>query len=380
MSEIKTKIFFDGDQFFSACLTAIREAKKEVCLESYIFQMDQIGLSFLEELGQATRRGVKVYLMVDGLGSMPALNPLRNFCRQNHIHFRVYHPLPMFDKRLFRRIWQIFALATRFMRRLNYRNHRKVLLVDQAQSIVGSFNISQVHSRKVVGKTAWRDTAILVHDESSAGVLHEAFFRAWKKASLFRRSRLEQPTATKFLYKLGHVRLNDRLRRRFHFARDIRKRVRTARNRVLITNAYFLPRRSFLASLRRAARNGTRVAICLPAKNDVWVVRYASRTLYRKLLRAGVEIFEYQPTMLHAKTMIIDDWAAIGSHNLNHRSFMHDLEVEMAFDNGQVLRELMAQWEADLKLSTPVTLEQLAKDSIWKKIFSRLCFLFRYYL
>lgn len=380
MSESNVKLFFDGDQFFSAGLTAIRTSKKEVCLETYIFQMDQIGLSFLDEMSNAVKRGVKVHLLVDGVGSMQSLGPLRHFCSENHIHFRAYHPVPFFDRRLLRRFWSLFSLSTRFFRRMNSRNHRKTLIVDHTYVLVGSFNITQVHSARVFGDLAWRDTAVAVERSDTAQVLQDAFFRAWRRASLFRRSRLEAPLGKKFLNKLGQVRLNDRLRRRFHFARDLRRRIRTAHERILITNAYFLPRRSFISAVRRAARSGIYIAICLPAKSDVRIVRYASRTLYRRLIRSGVHIFEYQPTMLHAKTLVIDQWAAIGSHNLNHRSFMHDLEVELTFEEPEVLAGLEEQWKKDIAQSHEVTLDELAKDSIWRKMFSRLCFLFRYYL
>lgn len=382
MSEAKVELFFAGDAFYTSLQKAIHKATHEICFETYIFHMDKMGHEFLKELADAAKRGVKVSLLVDGFGSMPALSSLRTFCRKNHIHFRVYHSIPFISWRIFRFPWLIFRLFRRFSRRMNTRNHRKLVLIDDRVIYVGSFNISEVHSAKYSGKKAWRDTGVRVETPAKSDlsqVLHSAFVRAWRRSRLFARGRVHEKLLRKAA-ELGSLRLNDRPRRRSFFARDLRQRILAAQKRILITNAYFLPRRSLRRALRHTALRGVYVGVCVPAKSDVWIVREASRTLYQKLIAAGVHIFEYQPTMLHAKTMVIDDWSVVGSHNFNHRSFLHDLEIELSFESPEVTEKLVQQWDKDLALSKEVTLDDLYDVSLWRLMISRLCYVFRYWL
>jgi len=148
----------------------------------------------------------------------------------------------------------------------------------------------------------------------------------------------------------------------------------------LITNAYFIPRRSVLRALKKAAQRGVEVALVLPALTDVPIVQWASRSLYYRLLKAKVRIFEYQPSVLHAKTVIIDNWATVGSHNLNHRSMIHDYEVEAVLTDNQSLNELVNQWQIDVKSSQEITLESLGKFPWWTRWISRLAYWFRYWI
>src|SRR5690606_10237082 len=127
-----------------------------------------------------------VYLLVDGMGSYHSLGPLRQFCRRSSIHFRAYHAIPRFapwNPRFWARIRLLFSRA---FWSLNSRNHRKVLIADGERVLLGSFNISAVHSEQLSGEKAWRDTAIGFQDRNLAFPLEEAFFAAWRRANLFR--------------------------------------------------------------------------------------------------------------------------------------------------------------------------------------------------
>lgn len=388
----QVRIYFEGDAYFDAALKAIAEAKDEILCETYIFDLDPIGQEFLEAFAEARRRGVEVHLMVDGVGSLRGLQSLHNFCEKNRIDFRVFHP-PLFLSRRERQVrtrpfslslWlSNFAQALQnFVRFVNKRNHRKVLLIDQSRCFLGSLNITQMHSRRCIGAQAWRDTGVELLSRFPLIPVIRAFQRTWLRARdlgqirfRFRRRgpRLRRPRQSVF-------RINDRFRDRYRQARDLRRRIRQAQKRILITNAYFLPRRSLKRALARAAARGVYVGLCLPAVTDVWMVREAGRTLFRRLIKSGVHVFEYQPAVLHAKTMVIDDWALIGSHNLNHRSFMHDLEIEVSFEDPTPVQEMIRAWDRDIAQSHIVTLRELDRDTWLRRGIGQLAYLIRYWM
>lgn len=176
------------------------------------------------------------------------------------------------------------------------------------------------------------------------------------------------------------MRLNSNPFLRWKILHEINQKIKKAQSRILITNPYFIPRPSVLRNLKKAARQGKQVMLLLPAVSDVWFVKEASRSLYERLLKAGIQIFEYQSKVLHAKTMIIDNWATIGSSNLNHRSLIHDLEISAILNTPEVIALLNDQWEKDLKLAKKIKLADVVNRNIFRKILGRFCYWFRYWL
>lgn len=370
------QLIVDGDDYFQRVLSAIQQAQHEILFEAYIFSYDLVGKAMLQALKEARNRGVQVQLLVDGIGSLLSQSDLIQECGKLRIPIRFFHGLP--------RAFEIQRWL-RFFSAFNNRDHRKVVLVDGKKVFLGSYNITKVHSAKEVGDEAWRDTAVeLDCDPEDPNIfrLRQAFHKTWARSDSkrFLRFRLPHLQFRKHFKTFGWLRINDRISLRMSLTRDLRKRFNKAEKRILITNAYFLPRRTLVSGMKRAARRGVYVGLLLPAKTDVWFVREASRSLYRKLLKAGVYIFEYQPSVLHAKTLIIDEWATVGSYNLNHRSFLHDLEVEFGSSDPQYLQALMKQWDTDLRKSSPVTINDLNQDSWLRRGLSRALFLLRYFL
>lgn len=376
------QLIVDGDHYFETVLQEIEKAQTEILFEAYIFSYDGVGKLFLEALGKAVARGLKVQLLLDGIGSVLSQAEVLEECKKLHIPVRYFHSLP---RRKFGSISFEFKPWVRFFSAFNNRDHRKVVMIDQSKVFIGSLNITQVHSRKFSKETAWRDSAVkLICDPEDPNLLRLqlAFQRTWNRSASrrFLRFRLPHLQFRKRFRKFGWLRINDRISLRMSLTRDLRKRLKTAQKRILITNAYFLPRRTLISAMKRAARKGVYVGLCLPAKTDVWFVREASRSLFRKLLKSGAHIFEYQPSVLHAKTMIIDDWASVGSYNLNHRSFLHDLEVEFGSSDPKFVQEMIRQWDLDLQKSSPVTMKNLNEDSFLRRWLSKTLFLLRYFL
>jgi len=276
--------------------------------------------------------------------------------------------------------WRSLRRILFLLKKANKRNHRKVILIDRHKSFLGSLNISQVHTKEFMGAKAWRDTGIQV----TGGPLHHlrrAWLDAWVTARMEKLHLRHRLGRIRVRQKVDEaLRLNSTIYWRYFLLRDLNRRMRLAEKRILITNAYFVPRRSVLRSLIKAAQRGVEVGLCLPEQTDVLPVRWASRSLYSRLLRAGVRIYEYQPQMMHAKTLIIDDWATVGSHNLNHRSLTHDLEVEVVLVQPDRVRELSQQWQRDIQHSSEITLSVLGKMTLWSRSMARLAYWFRYWL
>lgn len=375
MDKENVELIFSGDEYFHRALSDIRNAQIEVCVESYIFSLDFIGNEFLQALCDAHKRGVKVRLLVDGIGSLSWIPTIRRRSQTVGFSFRVYHPLPSYTLFLIDplRLWTLF-------RKLNRRNHRKLILIDHNVVYLGSFNIAQVHSERYSGNKAWRDTGVRLDfsqkNPYQMEILRQAFQHVWLRAKyLFSLSlrRREPLISLRF-------RLNSTALARMKLLKDLRQKLRNSEKRILITNAYFIPRWRLMAELRRAAKRGVYVALCLPAKTDVWFVREASWSLYHRLIKSGIHIFEYQPTVLHAKTMIVDDWATVGSHNLNHRSLMHDLEVETVITESDLIQQLLDKWDNDIKHSKNITQKELGKRSLVRQLFSTVFWWFRYWI
>lgn len=367
------QLYFHGDSYFTAALSAIQEAKQEVLVESYTFNLDPIGLKFIEELHRAQLRGVRIRMLIDGIGSFNWSKQLKMICAEKSLALRIYNPLPFQDQTLTYFSWRYLRRMLFLFRRINKRDHRKVIVIDQRHAFIGSCNISQVHSLKVSGATAWRDTGIEVKGDDVKELVR-TFTKAWHLS-------LSHLKPRKFQRRQSLIRLNSNVRWRFSLLSDLKRRIHTAKERILITNAYFVPRMSVLAALRKAARRGVYVALCLPSRNtDVWITRVAARSLYYGLIKAGVEIFEYQPSFMHAKTLVIDDWMTVGSQNMNHRSLLHDLEVEAVVSHTDNKQLLIDQWDKDLSFSKKIEQKDIKQFTIFEITMAFIISLFWYWI
>lgn len=355
----------------------IELAVREVRIEMYMFNYDELGCAVLESLKQARSRGVEVYLLVDGIGSMSFLDELDDYCRKNDIHFKIYHPLPLglhFLQRSSLKIptWTSIRWFFTMFRKINNRDHRKVILIDQKVAFIGSQNITRVHSETLSKEKAWRDTGVEVQGEPVSQLVVTNNF-AWNKAN---------SEKLRHSWRLHEHVLNLSARRRHRLSRvrHLIKSISQAKMRVWITTAYFLPGRRILKALENAARRGVDVALCLPAKSDIPFMKWTSRLLYDRLLKAGVKIYEYQDRILHAKTMMIDHWGTVGSYNFNHRSLIHDLEVEVVIDQPQWLEKLEKQWNVDLQKSKLIVADNHGYLNIFLRGLANIFYGFRYWL
>jgi cardiolipin synthase len=368
-------VVHDGDLFFSQLESAIDGAAKSIELEFYIFAVDQTGVRIFDALARAVARGVVVRLIVDGIGSTAFARQYRARARELRIQLRVFHEAP------WHRWWPGRAPVTekrstwrKVIRRVNNRNHRKVVIVDGRTAFVGSFNVTKYHLASQMGASAWRDTGVIV-EGSEVRVLAQSFEDIWA-GKLQRLKRKFRRTRGFFTSPLVRLNVTGKQRRESYI--DLLIRLVAARRCVWITNAYFVPDGSLLRVLSVVAREGVDVRILVPGFSDVVFIPWVAAAFHFGLLSAGVKIFEYRGSVLHAKTMLIDEWGLIGSSNLNHRSLLHDLEADIVVTGESSLEFMRNQFVHDLGRSVEVTLENWQQRPWLERFLGRLLLWFRY--
>jgi cardiolipin synthase len=379
MSWRREEIYVEGDGFFEALLGAIAQARHTIELEMYIFTTDPLARRFVAALKEARRRGVSVRVLLDGVGSYGSIAANRDELRGAGVEVRVYHPVRL--AALFRRLLGLPSSSPlrRFFATLNRRNHRKVCIIDMREAWLGSINISAVHSRQQSGEKAWRDTAVRL---SGVGVrdLRRAFERVWYSPAERRRWSRTRRWAAGRVRVPERVWLNWKGRQRRRNFREIIERINRAEQRIRITNAYFVPHGALLRALTRAAQRGVDVQLLVPRSSDVFFMPWLSAYFYEPLLRGGVHIFEYARSMLHAKSVLIDGWALVGTSNLNQRSLRHDLEVDVVLSKPSSLALLEEAFDADIGEAGELYPLDLRRRPWWQRLVARIGFMCRQWL
>lgn len=300
-----------GRTFFPAMLAAIAQARHSVEFEIYIFAGDDTGRRFLDALTRSARSGVRVRVLVDAYGSLTLPENFFAPLIQAGGEVRFFNPL-------------------RFSR-FGVRNHRKLLVCDRQIAFVGGANIADSYDGDGVTR-GWFDLMTRLDDPALAKVLVRGFEKIFAHAA-FETGRLRRLRAFRSLRrKLVETQVFNIQpgRGAACFQRALQKELATASAADFIT-PYFLPNRRLRKLLRRIVRRGGRVRLILPAKCDVPISRLAARVYYARLLRAGVEIYEYQPQILHAKLYRVDEKVFAGSANLDVRSFKLNYELMLRF-------------------------------------------------
>lgn len=331
-----------GFSLLEAMLRAIGSAETSVRMEIYTFTDTEIGRRFRDALAAAAGRGVKVRLLVDAVGSMGLKESLFSEMKAAGGGFRWFNSLKLSS--------------------FSFRDHRKLLVVDDASAAVGGCNISTEYHGDGIHE-GWRDGGVMVRGPVVA-VLAGEFDRQWERApgtswrfplGGSRRHAADDVTALFMKPGFGRNPLRDALRADMPRAKDI-----------AITSAYFLPSHRLRRLIVAAAKRGANVRLLLAGRSDVRLMQLASRSLYRRLVNGGVKIYEYQPQVLHAKVVVLDDIVYVGSSNLDPRSLRINFEVMLRIRNQELATAVRGRFEDDVALrSEPVTGESLRRGRGW---------------
>jgi cardiolipin synthase len=294
-------------------LAAIDLAQSSVCLEVYIFAPSPLGERFREALVRAQQRGVRVRVLVDALGSMELPSNFWQPLRAVGGEARGFNPMRLM------RFW--------------FRDHRKLLVCDGRVAFVGGFNIAPEYEGDGV-RSGWHDLGVRLEGPLAAqlassfeGMFARADFRH-KRFTRLRRFQMNQSA----VWPPEQILFSEPGRGRNPIKLAVRDDLAHARD-VRIIAGYFLPAWRLRRDLARIVRLGGRVQLILAGKSDVRVSQLAAQCLYRRFMKDGVEIYEYQPQILHAKLILVDDVVYVGSSNLDQRSLRINYELMIRFQN-----------------------------------------------
>lgn len=372
-SNTDSEMLLIDEAYYAALIHDINHAQTSILLETYIFNLDEVGLSVVNALTQAAKRNVDVYILVDGAGTPAWGGDIVKAMESAGVNTRVYHPMPWL-------IWH-WGMAAHvpqaclskmiyLLLHINSRNHRKTCLIDNQIAYVGSANITASG-----GALKWHDISVRVTDVDMSAI-RLGFEKAWSRElwkKFKKKFRAVKETDVRF-------RLNNTWKKRKNLYDGLIKQIQESKKRVWITSAYFIPDNTILRALIQAARRGVDIKIMLPNESDIFFVKLATRTFYTLLINEYVKVYEYNPGILHAKYRIIDDDVTIGSSNLNNRSLWHDLEIDMSIEQAKTKHEVESIFFADIKESTLIQLGDIKKTSWLGYLAGRLVLLGRYWL
>lgn len=362
------RIYPVQDDYFRDLILAIHAAQTSIEMETYIFERGVLAERMFNALTQAAARGVKVRLLIDGIGSPNFVDDYEKPFSDLGVKVHYYRLLPWIFRRLPGEPRSFLGRVIYRLARINKGNHRKMCLIDKKSLWVGSANVSDVHLREVCGDKAWRDLGVCV-EGPDVELAHEAFNQAFLRGRALK-VQLRLPR----LLSLSQTFLQRRNRRREQV-----ERLKNATQRVWIETPYFVPLARVVRRLLRKAQEGVDVRIIVPLESDVWVIPWISFSYLRLLAAHGVKVYEYTPGFVHQKLYLIDDWICLGSTNLNHRSFLHDLELDVVIthdENKKSLENLFLQHQSE-SIAFP---SQLWKTfPWWKKLAYNISWYFSYW-
>jgi cardiolipin synthase len=349
----RVDVLTNGGAFYNAELDAIGKAQHFVHIECYIFQKGRVADQMLHALEERARNHVEVRLVIDSVGSNGF--PKKRFETLESLGGRVswYHQLKWYS-------WP----------RLNNRTHREIVVVDGTVAFAGGAGFADQWMYSEKKDPQWRDTMVRIEGPAAAD-LNGAFAENWLEASgeLIVAPRYfpsaSGPGTTRAMVVTSSPMAGRSTEARVLFQSLVAKAGRA----IHITNPYFLPDKSLRQELVRAVERGVEVTILVPGtKNDHLLTRRSSRALYGDLLKGGARIFEYQPSMIHAKIALFDGkWAIAGSTNLDSRSFGLNDEVNVAMPDAAVVARLEEDFQRDLGRSRQIGYDEWKRRPVWEK-------------
>lgn len=358
------EVLHNGEQAYPAMLDAIENARQSLFLATYIFETNHTGRSFIDALDRAARRGVDVRVMIDGLSDMLHLPRASRLLKKRGITFAKFLPPQLIPPTV----------------TINLRNHRKILVADGEIGFTGGINIGDSH---LAEKNENSNRVVDVHFRLKGPVvkqIEEVFIEDWGFLTgtydgLSQGESTQEGSAACRVITEGPNEDLDKL------VMILIGAVSAAKTSIVIMTPYFLPPRGLLAALQAAALRGLQVTIILPAKNDSFLVHWATRNLLWELLERGVHVYYQPPPFVHTKLVIIDDYYVhIGSANIDPRSLRLNFELAVEVFDRPLAQIITAHVKSVIQRSRPVTLEDLDSRSLPVRVRDSLSWLLSPYL
>lgn len=342
----KAELLINGEEKFPAVLEALRNATHHIHIEYYIYEDDEIGRAIEQIMIEKAKEGIEVRFIYDDFGSASIRKSLVKRLRNNGVKAFPFYKI------------KFIKLASR----LNYRNHRKIIVIDGRISFVGGINISDKYSNAATGnKLYWRDTHLKIEGDSTA-ILQHIFIGDWNYCAGKKLKITDQyfPKIGELDGETQNIQIvssgPDSDRPSIYYA--IIKAIQSAKKEIFLTSPYFIPGETIIDSMKMAALSGVEVKLLVPGISDSYLVNAAAKSYYTQLLKAGVQIYLYKKGFLHAKTMVADRALAIvGTANLDYRSFDLNFEVNAVVYDDQLAEELAFNFENDLLHSEEIDIQ-----------------------
>lgn len=385
----RVELLRDGPATHEAQLKAIAGARDHVHLITYILSDDKVSRQYLRALAERSRAGVKVRLMFDAVGGRTVGEDFRQALKDAGIEVNVFGPLdPTKDEDV----------------SLSRRHHRKILVVDGRVAFTGGINITDEQRASSVGSSGsaedWRDTHIRIEGPAVAE-FQKLFIESWehgteriadakrywprleRQGKSFVRAVTQQGNDLTDIAVQPLADLVPKAKGKPEHAiyASYLAAITRARNRIWITQAYFIPNRELLDVLKDAARRGVDLRLLVPGTSDIALMVHASRFHYAPLLEAGARIYEYELPVLHSKTAVVDGvWSTVGSSNLDFRSFIHNDEANAIIIGSDFGHRMEAMFIDDLAHAREITLAEWRQRSWLERLRQRGAVLLKYWI
>lgn len=338
-------ILLNGDETFPAMLRDIKSARQTITFAQYLYEGGAIAYEFANAFAERCRAGVKGHILLDSQGARPIPDAIPRLLRDAGCKVEFFRKVEAPQVVL---IWRLL--------RYNYRNHRRVLVIDGKVGFTGGYGISQAWTGNGRIREHWRETNVRL-EGPVVNHLQAAFVGSWFEAT---GALLGGPGYFPSLEPRGDISAqivkSSPVGGSFENYMLFLLSIASAKRSIMITNPYFIPDDKIIDALLAAAARGVKVTVLVPGKIDVKLTYRASRRNYGQMLRGGIRIFEYQPALMHAKTMIVDGvWATVGSTNMDNRSFALNEELNLAVYDRGLARRLEEIFSEDLKYSKEIT-------------------------
>ncbi|MFO1388153.1 cardiolipin synthase ClsB [Cellvibrio sp.] len=349
------ELLINGEEFFPRVFDCIRNAKREVLLETFILEQDTVGTALQQALIEAAVRGVRVEVTVDDYGTPNLSSTFVQNMVNAGVRLHLFDPTP-----------RLLGLRINMFRRL----HRKIVVVDAEEAFIGGINYSDDHMA-AFGPKAKQDYAVQVRGPIVQDI-HNACLKLLNKDSTDTQRHKRDTHLSPVVDLAGSSKMLLAVRDNLWHTRDIERQylraIHSAKKRLVIANAYFFPGYRLLRALRKAARRGVSVTLILQGRPDMAWVSMCTRLLYSYLLKEGISIHEYCQRPLHGKVALADDeWATIGSSNLDPLSLALNLEANLVIEdksfNERLHKHLMQLANAHCK---PVDVQAAGRGYLWR--------------
>jgi cardiolipin synthase len=348
----EVRIYNNGDEFYPAMLEAIWSARHSITLEQYIYWDGEVGDRFAEAFAEQSRRGVSVKLLVDAIGSSSLSDRTLGVLEAGGVQLAFFQPIRWYT-----------------LDRANFRTHRKTLVVDGRIAFTGGAGIADQWLGAARDASEWRDMMIAI-EGPAAVTLQSGFAQNWLITT-------GEMVAGRTFFPLpepaGGVRVQTILSSPSAGAASVATMyllaLQCAERSLYIANPYFIPSAGVVELFAKACRRGVSVKLMVAGRhNDTWWARQNSIRLYGRLLEAGVEIYEFTSSMLHQKTMVVDDtWATVGTTNFDNRSFALSEESNVCFHNPTLVEQLRRIFHDDLERCEKIDLAKWRARGPWSR-------------